>query len=154
MNTSGNTNTILTNAALPESKMDERLGLFTRGIDTSVQRGEPVFCYGISQRMCVVVESLSPTQEVIYCEISSFSPEPYALKSPIKIKIVGNDSEYIASYHESNIHASGDTPYEAIENLKSLLLDTFDSLTSEPRENLGIKAKNQRALLESIIERQ
>lgn len=153
MKTSANTNLILTEATLPERKTGESLGLFTRGIDTLVQRGDPLFCYGTSQRMCVV-NLPPPIQDVIYCEITGFSPEPYTLKSPIKIKIVGNDSEYIASYHESNVHASGDTPYEAIENLKSLLLDTFDSLTSEPKENLGLKAKNQRALLESIIERQ
>jgi hypothetical protein len=98
---------------------------------------------------------MSPiAQEIIYSDISSFSPEPYNLKSPIKIKVVGNDSEYIASHYESNIHASGDTPFEAIENLKSVMLDTFDSLTSEPEGNLGLKAKHQRALLQSIIERE
>jgi predicted RNase H-like HicB family nuclease len=94
-------------------------------------------------------------QEVIPSEISSFAPEPYALKCPpMRIEVVGQGSEYISSHHESNIHASGDTPYEAIENLKSLMLDTFDSLTAEPLENLGQKAKCQRFLLESLIERQ
>ena len=108
----------------------------------------------ISQLGVLVPKPEVSGQEVIACEISSFSPEHYALKSPIAIKIIGQGCEYIASHHESNIHASGDTPYEAIENLKSLILDTFDLLTSEPQENMGIKAKNQRALLESIIERQ
>jgi predicted RNase H-like HicB family nuclease len=90
---------------------------------------------------------------VIASEITSFAPEPYTLKSAMHIKIVGKGSEYIASHHESNIHASGDTPFEAIENLKSLILDTFDLLTSESSANLAIKAKHQRSLLEELIER-
>jgi len=105
---------------------------------------------GVQQHEQAVIE-----EEIIQAEISSFSPEPYKLIAALKIIIAGkNQSEYIASHHESNIHASGDTPFEAIENLKSLMLDTFDSLTLEPHENLGIKARNQRSLLESIIERQ
>ena len=128
-------------------------GIFTVGSIDFETRSQSVL-YGVSPRSCFVVESLPESERVIDSEITTFVPEPYTLKSNIGIKIVGQGSEYIASYHEGNIHASGDTPYEAMENLKSLILDTFDSLTSEPQENLGIKAKNQRALLESIIERQ
>jgi len=94
-------------------------------------------------------------EEIIQAEIESFSPEPYKLLAPLKIIIVGkNECEYIASHHESNVHASGDTPFEAIENFKSILLDTFDLLESESGDNLGLKAKNQLALLQSIIERE
>jgi hypothetical protein len=94
-------------------------------------------------------------QLVSVAEITSFSPEPYSLKCPpLRIEIVSQGCEVVASHHESNIHASGDTPYEAIENLKSVMLDIFDSLTAEPIQSLGQKAKCQRALLESLIERQ
>jgi predicted RNase H-like HicB family nuclease len=124
------------------------MGEFTLGVSTkTVNR--------ISELGVFSLEPTVSTQVVIASEISSFSPESYILKcSPMRIEIVGQGSEYIASQHESNIHSSGDTPYEAIENLKSLILDTFDSLTAEPLENLGGKAKCQRALLESLIERQ
>jgi hypothetical protein len=91
--------------------------------------------------------------DVIAEQITSFAPEPYILKSSIHIKILGKEDEYTASHHESNIHASGDTPFEAIENLKSLMLDTFDLLILEPEENLGPKARHQRILLEGLIER-
>ena len=129
--------------------LDPLKGEFTSGILTKT----------VNRPSELGVRSLDPQaveQEVISsAEISSFAPEPYTLKCPpLRIGIVGNGNEYIASSHESNIHASGDTPYEAIENLKSLILDTFDSLMAEPLENLGGKAKNQRMLLEALIERQ
>ena len=153
MNTSINSNPVLQLTTEIQALPEAYQGWFTRGMDALVQQTAPVFTYGVSMRP--VIETAQTTrEELIDNDISTFAPEPYALKCPIKIKIVGKDSEYIASHHESNIHASGDTPYEAIENLKSLILDTFDCLISEPEANLGIKAKHQLALLQSIIERE
>jgi predicted RNase H-like HicB family nuclease len=148
-----NSNSDLATVTLIE-RIPVPLRKLTSGGDLLLNDTSHRFSCGVLSRPCTTIEPPPTAQEVSYDQISSFSPEPYTLKSPIKIKIVGNDSEYIASFQESNIYASGDTPYEAIENLKSLILDTFDSLTSEPQENLGTKAKHQRALLESIIERQ
>jgi hypothetical protein len=120
------------------------MGECTMGVQTEIT--DPVPSLGVLN----LNRNVSP--EVIADQITSFSPEPYALKSPMHIKILGREGEYIASHHESNIHASGDTTFEAIENLKSIILDTFDLLTSEPLENLGSKAKSQRAILEGVIE--
>jgi predicted RNase H-like HicB family nuclease len=109
----------------------------------------------ISQEMEITV---LPAETVIPCDIESFSPEPYRLMiPPLRVVVVEKNIEgsvyYIASHHHSNIHASGDSQYEAIENLKSAMLDIFEILNAEPKERLGIKAKHQLALLQTIFER-
>jgi hypothetical protein len=86
-------------------------------------------------------------------QIFTFTPEPYIVKHPIGVTLIQQGNEWVASHFESNIHASGDNEVEALENLKSLMLDTFDSLTSEPEENLGPKPKCQLAVLRELIER-
>jgi hypothetical protein len=84
--------------------------------------------------------------------ITTFAPEPYEATSPIRVTLVEEDEGFSASYMEANIHAVGDNEFEAFENLRSLILDVFDSLTSEPPENLGPKAKNQLAVLRESIQ--
>jgi predicted RNase H-like HicB family nuclease len=147
--TNSNTNSI---TVTPIDRTQDSLCKFTYGGDLFIHNTSQRFsCVAVPQPS-TTVEPPPKTKEVSYDQISTFSSEPYSLKSPIKIKIVGNDAEYTASFQESNIYASGDTPYEAIENLKSAILDIFEILSSEPEEKLGLKAKHQLLLLQSFIE--
>ena len=57
----------------------------------------------------------------------------------------------IASFFDANIHASGDTEEEAFRNLKSLILDTFDSLSAEPAHRLGPEPTRQLAVLRQFV---
>jgi len=92
-------------------------------------------------------------EEIIDARITTFKPDSYDVKHPINVTIIRRGSEYIASQLESNIHASGDDEVEALDNLKSLILDIFESLTLEPEENLGPKPLRQLAVLREWIER-
>lgn len=125
----------------------------TQGLNASVRFTNPDSSRLVSSVVYPEMETIPlPLETVIPYEISDFAPEPYRVLDPLKIVIIEKDSQYTASHLQSNIHASGDTWIEAIDNLKSLILDIFEILTSEPEENLAIKAQNQRAILKTYIE--
>ena len=84
-------------------------------------------------------------------EITTFAPEPYELRRPLLIILQREDQGFIAGFFDANIHASGDTEEEAFRNLKSLILDVFDSLRAESPENLGPEPKRQLAVLREFI---
>ncbi|MEK6804382.1 MAG: hypothetical protein AABZ34_17235 [Nitrospirota bacterium] len=83
--------------------------------------------------------------------ISSFAPEPYATMIPLQILLTPSDDGFMASFFDANIHSAGDTEEEAIENLKSLILDIFEMLTSSEPETLGPSTRKQLARLQSFI---
>lgn len=83
--------------------------------------------------------------------ITTFAPEPYELRHPLLVILQREDQGFIAGFFDANIHASGDNEEEAFRNLKSLILDVFDSLRAESPENLGPEPKRQLAVLEEFI---
>ncbi|MGH9786980.1 MAG: hypothetical protein ACRD88_22650 [Terriglobia bacterium] len=85
--------------------------------------------------------------------ITTFAPEPYELRQPLLILVQREKEGFTASFFDANIHASGDTEEEAFRNLKSLILDVFDSLRAEPLEKLGPEPKRQLSVLEEFLRR-
>ncbi len=84
--------------------------------------------------------------------ISTFSPEPYEVLRPIYVTLRQLDGEeYCASFADANLHSSGDNEEEAISNLKSLILDVYDSITSEKPEDLGPEPTKQLAVLQYFL---
>ncbi len=84
--------------------------------------------------------------------ITSFAPEPYSLLYPIEIRIEPAQGSFVAFFFDANISASGDNQQQAFGNLKSLILDVYDSLRAEPPDRLGPEPKRQLAVLESYLE--
>ncbi len=93
-----------------------------------------------------------PTEAVAPFDITTFAPEPYRLLRPMKAYVTRKGDEYIASQLESNVHASGDTEFEAQENLRSAVLDLFEILSAEPEKNLAPRALRQLLVLREHIE--
>jgi predicted RNase H-like HicB family nuclease len=83
--------------------------------------------------------------------IQTFEPEPYSLLKPMSVLIEDSEDGYLASFFDANIGTSGETEQEAFENLKSLVLDMFDSLNREAPERLGPEPARQLAVLRSFI---
>ncbi len=80
-------------------------------------------------------------------------PEPeYLLKAPIVVSVKLVYDEFLASFDDASIAASGETQSQAIENLKSMILDVFDLLSSKDLENIGPLPQKQLAILNSFIE--
>jgi hypothetical protein len=83
--------------------------------------------------------------------INTFAPEPYELRQPLLFVLQREGDAFIASFFDANVHASGDTQEEAFRNLKSLVLDVFDSLCAEPPGKLGPEPRRQLAVLQEFI---
>lgn len=83
--------------------------------------------------------------------ISNFEPEPYDAKIQIPIVIRPAGEAYEASFFDANIHASGDTEEEALRNLKALILDVFDDLSSLKPEEMGPEPARQHRVLNHYI---
>ena len=84
-------------------------------------------------------------------QVSTFSPEPYEVLRPIPVLMRPEGDEFVASFVEANVNASGKTQQEAFESLKALLLDIFDSLRSHPAEKLGPESARRLAVLRNFI---
>ena len=84
-------------------------------------------------------------------QISTFAPEPYEVLRPIPVLIRPEGDELVASFVEADVHASGETQQEAFENLKSLVLDVFDSMRSHPAERLGPEPARRLTVLRDFI---
>ncbi len=101
------------------------------------------------------VETLLPSGAVpLSIPITTFTPEPYRLEREIPATVQLAPDGFTAAFFDANIATSGETQEEAVSNLKSLILDTFDFLSSEPPEALGPEPARQLAVLRGFLERE
>jgi hypothetical protein len=85
--------------------------------------------------------------------IASLAPEPFDLIKPIPVIVQPSDDEFIASFFDANINASGCTETDAVANLKDVMLGTLEVLLSQPPDRLGPGPTRQLAVLSEFIRR-
>ena len=96
------------------------------------------------------IKRLETTQTRIV-PINTFEPEKYELLKPILVSVFQVDGEFEAGWYDANIHTSGENEEEAVHNLKSLILDYFDSFSKEPEGKLGIEPQRQLTVMKAFI---
>jgi hypothetical protein len=80
-------------------------------------------------------------------------PEPFKLLREIPVVVQPSGDEYVASFFDANVHASGCTETDAVENLKDVMLGLFAYLEGQPAKRLGPMPAKQRAVLREFIRR-
>ena len=85
--------------------------------------------------------------------VTTFAPEPFEVIGPISIVIQPSGDDFLATYFDANINASGETQEEAFAALKDVLLATFQLLQRLPDDQLGPGPRRQRAVLTAVIRR-
>ncbi len=85
--------------------------------------------------------------------ITTFAPEPFETTRPMSVVIQPLDGEFLATFFDANINASGETQEEAFANLKDVMLATFQILERLSESQLGPGPKHQRAVLSACIRR-
>lgn len=107
------------------------------------------------QSLRVAITSPTNTPPVSLSELTVSLPdlEPgYTLLRAIVINVQRlARNNYVATFTEVNINASGQSFYEAISNLKALIVDMFDLLGSVGRHKLGPEPRKQLRALAAII---
>lgn len=96
---------------------------------------------GLEQRapVCVPVETLAP--------------EPYQLLKPFHVVIQTEGDEYVASFFDANLNASGATEEEALVNLKDTIVAVFELLTEHNPSQLGPGPLRQLQVLREFVMR-
>lgn len=90
--------------------------------------------------------------KTVQVAINTLAPEPLTLKQPIWITVQPVDDEFCAIFFDANINATGDTKFEAIENLKDLIVSNYSRFSSLGDKRLGPGPRKQLAILKSLIE--
>jgi predicted RNase H-like HicB family nuclease len=95
----------------------------------------------------------SPSFTSVIVPIISLAPEPFHIDTPISVVVQGTDGDYTATFFDANIGSSGETQQEAVDNLKELLIMSFESLADDQEESLGPLMKRQKLVLEAFMRR-
>ena len=85
--------------------------------------------------------------------ISTFAPEPFEVVRSFDVVVRPEEDCFVASLFDANISSSGDTPEEAVANVKDLILMIFQNLESEDDHKLGPAMIRQKHALLSLIRR-
>lgn len=93
-------------------------------------------------------------QQTLHIPVNTLAPHPYKLKKPFEIVVYPAVQGFIASQFDVSISSSGDTPTEAFNNAKSLILDTYDMLSDLSKDQLGPIPTHQLYVLQDFMEQQ
>jgi hypothetical protein len=93
------------------------------------------------------------TSGSIIVPISTLVPAPFDLLKEIKAVVRPCDDDFVASFFDANVNASGCTIADAVRNLKDMLTTRFDILDAMPIEKLGPAMVRQIAVLRNFIRR-
>jgi len=98
------------------------------------------------------VEAVEHHQPMIV-PIQSLAPDPYTLSAPIQAVVRSVEGAFVASFVEANIGATGETIFEAVDNLKGLIVSTYEILREHDEDWLGHSMARQKAVLDAFIRR-
>jgi hypothetical protein len=85
--------------------------------------------------------------------ITTLTPKPFDLLKEIKVVLQPSGDEFVASFFDANVNASGCNETDAVDNLKEMLVSRFDYLESLPRKKIGPGPAKQLAVLRCFIRR-
>lgn len=83
-------------------------------------------------------------------ELTAIGPN-HELSRPIPIVVESCDGEFIASFVEANVHASGESRREAIRDLQSYIGDVYDEFVALGAERLGPGPREEFAAMQFYI---
>ena len=97
--------------------------------------------------------ALARRDQTAVIPITTLAPEPYQILRDIPAVVEPAADGFIATFFDANISTSGDSQEEAVSNLRSLILDTFEFLAAEPADSLGPEPARQLAVLRVFLKR-
>jgi hypothetical protein len=75
----------------------------------------------------------------------------FELSKPISVVLCRDDGDYVASFHEAAISATGDVEEEALFNLADLIVESYVALTSYDPSQLGPLPARQLTVLREFV---
>ncbi len=85
--------------------------------------------------------------------ITTLAPEPYDLLREIKVVVQPASDEFLATFFDANVNATGCNETEAVDNLKEILTSRFEYLDRLAPTLLGPAPSRQIAILRTFMRR-
>lgn len=85
--------------------------------------------------------------------LATLAPEPMQMRFNIPATIEGDGEDFTATFTEANVSASGETPADALANLKSSLISTYEFLESLSETERGPLPARQWEILRNVLTR-
>ena len=92
-------------------------------------------------------------EHTVIIPINTFAPLPIEASRPIQVVIQNCEDEYVASFFDANISASGETLQIALDNLKDLIAMQFQFLEHKPNSELGTAMRRKKSVLLALFKR-
>ena len=83
--------------------------------------------------------------------IQTLVPRALAVLKPILAVVQPEDGVFVASFYDANLHASGESPADAIDMLKDVISQSYRVLTTN-EDALAIGPANQLAVLREFVQ--
>jgi hypothetical protein len=135
-----------------EDAIRQAVGDFVNILQTKAQT--ELTLIAISGRLKCLEVSLAEMKSrgAVVVPIQSLAPEPFELLKPIQAVVQQIGEDYVATFFDANINASGETQEEAITNLKDLLVGSFETFAGIT-DKLGPGPSRQLAVLRQFLKR-
>jgi hypothetical protein len=91
------------------------------------------------------------TRRAIHVPITTLAPSNCRLKQTLWVVVQPDEREFMASFFDANVNATGDTETEAVENLKEILISNYERFTELGETNLGPALRKQFCVLKQFI---
>lgn len=105
------------------------------------------------QDLTARIEQLtSPRPASTIVPVQSLDDEDLGLTKVPYVVVEEQDDTFIATFFDAHISSSGETPYEAVDHVKDMIVATFKRLQKTPAERLGPLPTRQIAVLRDFIE--
>jgi hypothetical protein len=85
--------------------------------------------------------------------IDSLAPATLEIIAPFHVVVQPYEDEFVATFFDANISATGDTQQEAVENVKDMVVDLFEFLDGQPSRGLGAAMQRQQNVLRAVLKR-
>jgi hypothetical protein len=105
----------------------------------------------LEKEVLLLKREMSERSLAMEVPIQTLAPEPYEVIKPFHVVVQAGQDDYIASFFDASLSASGDTQDEAVYNLKDILIAAFDSLGEHREDQLGPGPRRQLAVLKEFI---
>jgi hypothetical protein len=83
--------------------------------------------------------------------ITDFYPSSYEAVKPLYVSIDSDGDEFVATFHDADVAASGETHTEALCNLKDFIVTLFEDLSSDDAGPLGPGPMRQLEVLKRFL---
>lgn len=92
-------------------------------------------------------------EHTVIIPINTFAPLPIEAAKPIQVVVQCFEDDYVASFFDANISASGETLQIALDNLKDLIAMQFEHLEHKTDSKLGTAMRRKKSVLMAVFKR-